>query len=217
MAIRIVLADDHRMIRDGLRALLDDEDGLEVVGEADTGRQAVELVRQCSPQIVVIDIDMPDLNGIEATRQIKAEFPRVKVIALSMHGDRKFISRMLQAGAQGYLLKDCAFDELGTAVRAVADDRTYLTEQVADQVVRDYVDRLSASDEAAATVLSAREREVLQLLVEGKTTKQAAEALFVSVKTIETHRKKMMDRLGISSMAELTKYAIREGLTSMDR
>jgi two-component system response regulator NreC len=216
MALRIIIADDHQMLRQGLRALLEGESGLEVVGEAENGHEAVRLCKRLKPDVVIMDVGMPELNGIEATRQCVTESPGVKILALSMHTDRRFASGMLQAGASGYLLKDAAFDELIQAVRAVAAGKTYLSPAITEVVVDDYVQRLAQGEGGVFTVLSAREREVLQCLAEGMSTKTIAETLHVSVKTIETHRQQIMNKLDIHSVAELTKYAVREGLTSLE-
>ncbi len=217
MSTRIILADDHGIMREGLRALLEKQPGIEVIAEAGNGRTTVELSRELKPDVVIIDISMPDLNGIEATRQIVAESPGVKVIALSMHSDRKFVREMLSAGASGYMLKDSAFEELDKAISTVNDNQTYLSPGVADTVVKDYLGKIVTDNSAASIALTNREREVLQLFAEGKTTKQIASLLCVSIKTIETHRKQIMDKLGLNSIAELTKYAIREGLTSLEK
>ena len=217
MSLKIILADDHSIMREGLRALLEKQPDIEVLAEAENGRTAVELSRDLKPDVVIIDIAMPDLNGIEATRQIVAESPGVKVIALSMHSDRKFVREMLSAGASGYMLKDSAFEELDKAISTVNDNQTYLSPGIADTVVKDYLGKIVTDNSAASIALTNREREVLQLFAEGKTTKQIASLLFVSIKTIETHRKQIMDKLGLDSIAELTKYAIREGLTSLEK
>ena len=217
MSLKIILADDHSIMREGLRALLEKQPDIEVLAEAENGRTAVELSRDLKPDVVIIDIAMPDLNGIEATRQIVAESPGVKVIALSMHSDRKFVREMLSAGASGYMLKDSAFEELDKAISTVNDNQTYLSTGIADTVVKDYLGKIVTDNSAASIALTNREREVLQLFAEGKTTKQIASLLFVSIKTIETHRKQIMDKLGLNSIAELTKYAIREGLTSLEK
>lgn len=216
MSVKIILADDHRIMREGLRALLEREAGIEVIAEADNGRTTVELSRELNPDVVVIDIGMPDLNGIDATRQIVSESPAVKVIALSMHSDRKFVREMLSAGASGYLLKDSAFEELGTALTTVLNNQTYLSPKIADTVVKDYLGKVEPKESKVSPALTKREREVLQLIAEGKTTKDIASQLYVSIKTIETHRKQIMDKVGLNSVAELTKYAIREGLTSLE-
>ena len=216
MSVKIILADDHRIMREGLRALLEREAGIEVIAEADNGRTTVELSRELNPDIVVIDIGMPDLNGIDATRQIVSDVPAVKVIALSMHSDKKFVREMLSAGASGYLLKDSAFEELGTALTTVINNQTYLSPKIADTVVKDYLGKVELKESKVSPSLTKREREVLQLIAEGKTTKDIASHLYVSIKTIETHRKQIMDKVGLNSVAELTKYAIREGLTSLE-
>ncbi len=214
--IRIILADDHQIVRIGLKALLGAEPDLEVMAEADNGRAALKLVQELSPDVVIMDISMPDLNGIEATRQITATSPGVKVIALSMHSDSLFVLNMLKAGAAGYLLKDCALEELVKAVRTVVRHKTYLSPGISDIVIKDFIGGVAASGTSVFSVLSPREREVLQMTAEGKNTSQIAESLFVSVKTVEAHRKQIMNKLGLNSVAELTKYAIRQGLTSLD-
>jgi len=216
MSIRVFLADDHQIVREGLRTLLEKQPGMEVVGEAKTGREAVQLVQGLLPHVIIMDIGMPDLNGIEATRQIVAKTQSVKVIALSMHSDRRFVVEMLKAGASGYLLKDSAFKELAQAIRAVMVNRVYLSPKIADLVIKDYI-RLSPKTEFSIfSLLTPRERQVLQLLSEGKTTKRIGSDLQVSVKTVETYRQQIMEKLNIHSIAELTKYAIREGLTSLE-
>jgi two-component system response regulator NreC len=216
MIIKILLADDHKIIREGLRSLLEKQTDMEVVAEAQDGFTTVRLVQKLAPNVVIMDIGMPEMNGIDATRQIIHESPGVKVIALSMHSDRRFVLQMLKAGASGYLLKDSAFEELITAIHTVVMGQPYLSPKVTDVVVKEYLHGLAKHETTVFTALTAREREVLQLLAEGKTTKQIASALTVSVKTIETHRQQLMEKLNIHSIAELTKYAIREGLTSLE-
>ncbi len=215
MAIKVLIADDHQIVRQGLRTLLERDPDLEVVAEAENGRSTVRLARESNPEVIIMDVAMPDLNGIEATRQIISEMPKVKVIALSMYADRRFVSNMLKAGASGYLLKDCASEELVRAIRVVLAHKTFLSPGVADIVVKDYVQTPMGPEASVFNVLSNREREVLQLMAEGKSTNQIAELLHVSVKTVETHRQQMMQKLKIHSVAELTKYAIREGLTTL--
>ena len=216
MSTKILLADDHRLFRDGLRALIEQQSGMEVVGEAEDGRTAVDLTRRLSPDVVIMDVGMPILNGIEATRQIVAETPGVKVIALSMHSDRQFVTGMFGAGASGYLLKDCAFEELINALHSVIKNLTYMSPEISTIVVEDYVHRVSKSDDAIPDALTPRAREVLQLLAEGMNTKQLASHLNISVKTVEAHRRQIMEKLNLHSIAELTKYAIRTGLTSVE-
>ena len=217
MSIRILLADDHQMLRDGLRAVLASEADIEVVGEAADGRAAVEMARSLAPDAVVMDIGMAGLNGVEATRQIKAENPKVKVIALSTYSDKRYVLSMLEVGASGYVLKAAAVDEMCRAVRAVAEGKRYLSPDVAGVVVDA---RFRAPDEPGASlssILGSREREVLQLLAEGHSSPEIARRLHIAPSTVETHRRNIMRKLDVHSVAELTKYAIREGLTPLDR
>ena len=216
MNTKILLADDHKIIREGLRALLEKEPDMEVVGEAQDGITTVRLAKKFLPNIVIMDIGMRDMNGIDATRQIISETQGVKVIALSMHSDRRFVLQMLKAGASGYLLKDSAFEELASAIKTVMAGQPYLSPKITDVVIKEYIVSLPKNEESVFTKITTREREVLQLLAEGKATKQIAAFLNVSVKTIETHRQQIMEKLDIHSVAELTKYAIREGLTSLE-
>ena len=214
--IRIILADDHQIVRQGLRILLEAETDMKIVAEADNGRKVLKLAQELLPDVIIMDLSMPELNGIEATRQILSGAPEVKVIALSMHSDSLFVLNMIKSGASGYLLKDCALEELVKAIRAVVDDKTYLSPGVSDIVIRDFVTGWQTTNSSAFSVLSPREREVLQLMAEGRSTNQIADGLCVSVKTVEAHRKQVMTKLGIHSVAELTKYAIRQGLTSLE-
>ena len=214
--IRIMLADDHQIVRQGLRGLLEAEPDIEIIAEADNGRNVLKLAQELLPDVIIMDLSMPELNGIEATRQILSGAPDVKVIALSMHSDSLFVLNMIKAGALGYLLKDCALEELVKAIRAVFDHKTYLSPGVSDIVIRDFVTGWQTTNSSVFSVLSPREREVLQLMAEGRSTNQIAEGLCISVKTVEAHRKKIMTKLVIHSLAELTKYAIRQGLTSLE-
>ena len=216
MSIRIILADDHKIILDGLGSLLEKETGMEVIAEADDGRKTVELARKLSPDVIIMDIGMPNMNGVEATRQIVADAPKVKVIGLSMHSDRSFVGEMLKAGASGYLLKKSAFEELVVAIRTVVANKTYLSPEITGIIVEEYVSHSSKSDQSPSSVLTSKEREVLQLLSEGKTAKEIALILHTSVSTMETHRSHIMKKLDINSIPQLTKYAIREGLTSLE-
>lgn len=216
MTLRVLLVDDHAIVRDGLRALLTKQSDIEVVAEASDGKTAVRLAGEVSPDVVVMDVALPELSGIDATQQIAEEHPEVKVLALSMHTDKRYVVSMLRAGAAGYLLKDSAFDELVRAIRQVHRGETYLGTRVASVVVDDYLDTLSRSAAAEPSVLTARERQVLKLVAEGKSTKDIAAALSVSAKTVETHRAHLMSKLQLRSVAELTKYAIRHGLTSLE-
>ena len=216
MSIKILLADDHTIMQAGLRSLLEKEPDMEVMAEAQDGRRAVELTNKLIPDVVIMDISMRDLNGIDATRQITARHSQVKVIALSMHRDEQFVAGMLNAGASGYLLKDCAAEELTYAVRAVCKNQTYLSPGVAAIVAKGFIRNLTKQDPADPSSLTSREREVLQLLSEGMQSKEIATTLNISVRTIETHRRQIMDKLDIHSISELTKYAIRQGITSLD-
>ncbi len=215
MATRILLADDHTIVREGLRSIIEHEMGMEVVALAGSGNAAVDLARAHRPEVVVIDITMPGMNGIEATRQILRELPSVKVIALSMHASKDIVSEMLKAGASAYLLKDSAVDELGLALKSVLSGKFYISPEITGTVVGDYVVRLT-DESSSAPKLTGREREVLQLIAEGKSMKEIAAALKLSVKTIETYRQTLMNRLNIHNIAELTKYAVREGLTPLE-
>jgi DNA-binding NarL/FixJ family response regulator len=214
--MRILLVDDHAIIRQGLCSLLEKQSDIEVVGGVEDGRQAVDSARKLAPNLVIMDISMPNLNGIDATRKIAEEISGVKIIALSIHSSRRFVAEMLKAGASGYILKDCLFDELMEAIKTVLGGGIYLSPKITDVVIDDYVQRLSKQDQPNGPILSDREREVLQLLAEGKSTKQIALSLHVSTKTIESNRRNIMGKLSINSVAELTKYAVREGLTPLE-
>jgi len=216
MKVRILLADDHQIMREGLKALLGKHTSIEVIAEAENGIEALSIARQERPDVIVMDIAMPDINGIEVTRQIKSELSDIKIIALSMHSDRRFVSEVLKAGASGYVLKHAAFEDLEKAIKAVMMNRTFLSADVLESVVSEYVSQLSNSEYEAYRQLSDRERQVLQLLAEGNSTKEIAFKLHVSVKTIESHRQNIMNKLGIRTLAGLTKFAVREGLTSLD-
>ncbi len=216
MSIKIVLADNHKLMRDGLKALLEKHTDMEVIAEAADGRELLRLIGKLAPDVAVVDVVMPNLNGIEAVRQITAQFPEVKVVALSMHLNKQFVVGMLRAGASAYLVKDCAFGELHQAISAVVANHTYLSPRISDTVVEQFLCNSSSStDHHGPSALTPREREILQLLAEGKDTNQLAAQLHVSVKTVGTHRQHIMSKLKIHSLAELTKYAIREGITSL--
>jgi len=215
MAVNIILADDHTLFREGLLSILNAELEFKVVAQADNGREVVKLARKEPVDVIIMDIAMPELNGIEATRQLTQEHPKIKVVALSMHSDRHFVTGMLKAGAKAYLLKDCAGSELIKAVREVLLDRYYISQDISTTVLNDYVGKLVGEDKEAAE-LSSREREVLQLIAEGKPTQEIANTLFISVKTVEAHRSKIKAKLKLNSIPELTKYAIRKGLTSLE-
>lgn len=211
--VKILIADDHQMMRAGLRALLEQQPGVKVIAEAGDGRTAVRLAQQLAPDVVVMDINMPDLNGVEATRQICAQGRGPKVIALTGYAPTTFAVEMLNAGASAYVLKTGAADELTKALEAVYAGKIYLSPEVSHEAMNKTPHQANGHDSVFAK-LSAREREVLQLLAEGKATKEVANRLNVSIKTVETHRRNLMEKLDMHSVAALTKYAIREGITS---
>jgi len=213
MPIRVLIVDDHVVVRTGIRATLEKTSDIQVVGEAQNGQEALRAVQQHKPDIVVMDVELPELNGIEATEQILQRHT-AKVIALSAFNNVRYVRRMLKAGAAGYLLKSCALNELVVALRTVHQGRHYLSPQLTQLVFRDYVKRLPSSEEQLAG-LTLKEREVLQLIAEGKSTAEIAEHLLLSTSTIATHRAHIMDKLGLTSVADLVKFAIREGLTSV--
>jgi len=216
MKIKVLLADDHKIFRDGLRTLIEKEAGMEVVAEAENGRKTIKLTEKLAPNVIIMDVSMPDMNGIEATRRIMAGRPDVKVIALSMHSDQRFVLDMLEAGASGYLLKDCAFDELAVAIRQVTAGNTYLSPKIADVVVKGYLSKTPDSGLTKSVLLTSREREILQLIAEGSTSREIAEHVYLSIKTVETHRRNIMQKLNMRSIADLTRYAIREGLVALN-
>jgi DNA-binding NarL/FixJ family response regulator len=213
--VKILLSDDHRILRTGLRVLLESQPGFEVVAEAEHGRAALRLSKKLSPDVAIMDITMPDLNGIEATRKILDASPKTKIIMLSVHTEQHFVAEVLKAGASGYVLKHCSFDEILAAIRAVLAGETYLCPQIASVVRDDYLRRL-LQETSSSSSLTPREREVIQLIAEGKTTKEIAFALNLSIKTVEAHRQRIMEKLDIHSIADLTKYAIREGITTIE-
>jgi DNA-binding NarL/FixJ family response regulator len=212
-SIRVVLADDHRMILAALRAMLDKEADIAVVGEASDGLALLELVAQEAPDVAVVDIGMPGMNGIEATRRMISAWPRLNVIALSAYTDKRFVLEMLNAGARGYLVKASAGDELARAIRAIVQGRTYLCPEVAGAVVEAMRGKPPLTGGGTGVKLGQREREVLALLAEGKSSPEIAARMHIAASTVEVHRRNIMLKLDLHSIAELTKYAIREGLT----
>jgi two-component system, NarL family, response regulator NreC len=206
--IRILLADDHAVVRQGFRMILSAHADLEIVGEAGNGREAVELAASLRPDVVVMDVAMPELNGIEATRRLTADNPHIRVVALSMHKDSVYVREILRAGARGYLLKDSVADDLVAAVRAVAGGEGYLSPAISNAVLDDY--RKHVTD--PIDLLSSREREVLQMLAEGKTNKEIAVILNLSVYTVDAHRGRIMEKLNVHSINELVRFAVRKGL-----
>lgn len=217
MNIAVFLVDDHATVREGLRFLLEAQPEIKVVGVASNGREAVHQVAQLHPDVVIMDIAMPELNGIEATLQIKSECPRSQVIILSMHSSNEQIFRALQAGARGYLLKETAGLEVATAVRAVHAGRRYLSAEVSEKLIDEYMQQ-RALDEAKSplTRLSPREREILQLVVEGQASVDIAAALSISPRSVETYRRRLMQKLGITNLPDLVKFAISHGLTRLE-
>ena len=213
--IRLFIADDHELFREGLRSLLSREKDIEIVGSASDGLEAVNAVRQLKPEVVLMDVTMPNMNGIQATEKICSEFPEIAVIVISMHNDRRFIAEALKAGARGYVLKESSPELMLDAIRSVSRKEIYLSPKVCTVLVGDYLRLLRNEDVVCASPLSEREIEVLQLLVKGRNSKQVADALFISKNTVDTHRRRIMDKLGCESMAELTKYAIREGFLTL--
>ncbi len=216
MSIKILLADDHEIVRYGLRCVIEEQPDMEVVGDAVNGRTAINLTHQLKPDVVIMDISMPDMNGIEATRRIRKEIPDTKVIVLSMHHKRQFVIDMLKSGVSGYILKTKVHEDLIRAIKAAVADEVYLSSKITGIVAHDIASNLPTSDKSAYAILTPREREVLQLISEGKSTKKSALHLNVSIKTIESTRRQIMQKLDIHNVADLTKYAINEGLTSLD-
>jgi DNA-binding NarL/FixJ family response regulator len=212
--IRVLQADDHAVVRDGLRVLLDAQPDIEVLAGAATGREAVRLVLQLHPDVVIMDIAMPELNGIEATQQIHDASPSTQVLILSMHSTTEHIFRALQAGARGYLLKDSAGTEVVDAVRAVHAGRRYLSQKIASTVIDDYISERHRASPLDS--LSRRERQILQLVAEGKSSAEAGAMLFLSPKTVDTYRSRMMQKLGIDDLPSLVKFAIQHGVTQLD-
>jgi DNA-binding NarL/FixJ family response regulator len=214
--IRILLADDHTLVRAGIRSLLEKMPAVEVVAEAADGRTALELIRKHSPSLVLMDIAMRELNGLQATERIARQFPAVRVIILSMHANEEYVLQALRSGAAGYLLKDAATVELELAIKAVTRGETYLSPAISKSVIEQYLARLKGGETPPAN-LTLRQREILQLIAEGRNTKEIASMLGISVKTVEAHRSQVMDRLGIHDVAGLVRYAIRTGLVSPER
>lgn len=215
--MRVLLADDHQITREGLAALIDKEPDLEVVGQAGTGREAIDLAGELQPDVVVMDISMPDLNGIDATREIVRRQPAIRVVGLSMYSDSRYAASLFAAGGAGYVLKKRAFRDLAEALRTAANGQRYVSPELGGDVMREYVERINGAEAAAFSLLTMREREVLQLVAEGRTNREIAAGLHISVKTVDTHRRHIMEKLDLHTVAELTKYAVRHGLTDAQR
>ena len=216
MSMKVLLADDHEIVREGFKALIEKQPDMSVIAEAANGKEAIRLARELTPDVVVMDVAMPELNGIEATKQIAGLEGPIRIVALSIHSESHYVGEMLKAGASGYLLKNCAFQELARAIRAVMEGRTYLSEKVQCMAAEDEAGGEVRKAGPNADLLSPREKEVLQLLAEGWISKEIASRLHVSVRTVDAHRQHIMDKLGIRSIAELTRFAIREGITFLD-
>lgn len=214
--MRVVIADDHGIVREGLRSLLDKQPDVEVVGEGDDGQTAVQLTDSLCPDIVIMDMSMPNLNGIEATRLILKQNPATRVIILSMHSDRQIVKETLEAGASAYVQKTHLFDEMRRALETVMEGGRYLSPRITDVIIDDYVGQSAEGEPGEVIKLTSRERRIVQMVAEGKTVKEIARILHISPKTADTNRRQIMNKLNISSVAELTKYALREGLTSLE-
>ena len=215
MTIRIIIADDHGIMREGLAAMLGRQADLQIVAQACDGLELVRLARELNPDLVITDLSMPGLNGIEAVGRLRADAPDIKVLCLSVHQEKRLAAAVMDAGASGYLLKDCAFEELLRAVRSVLANQTYISPRIAGALVQHYRER-PPRGHSAFTELTGREREVVQLIAEGYTTKAIAERLHLSAKTIGTHREHIMEKLRLNGTAQLTRYAIREGLADLE-
>jgi DNA-binding NarL/FixJ family response regulator len=214
MSIKVLIADDHQLFREGLVTLLSDDPNIEVIGQVEDGKEAIEQAKRLGPDILIMDIGMPVVNGIEATGILNKEHPDVKVIGLTMHAEKNFVKGMLEAGAYGYLFKNCAYDELILAINTVSSGNKYLSNEITDVLIHEYIGKQN-DVEAIDPILSERELEVLKLLAEGKSSNEIAEQLFVSVKTIGTHKQHIYEKLNLSSTADLVKYAIKKGIISL--
>lgn len=210
--IKLILVDDHKLLRDGLRNIIEQRSNMHIIGEASDGREGIKICSKLMPDVVVMDVAMPGLNGIEAAKQIHKAFPKIKIIGLSMHSTKQFIQGMFKAGAYGYLLKDGDSDELITAITTVMENKKYLSKDINQE----FLTLLKSGKVIEKAKLSSREKEVLQLIAEGKSSKEIADILFLSPKTVDVHRNNIMKKIDLHTIPELTKYAIQEGLTSLD-
>ena len=215
MKTNILIADDHQLFREGMVNLLSDASNIDIIAQAENGKEAVELAIIHNPDIIIMDIRMPELSGVQATERIKDQLPDMKIIALSMHSEKHYVKGMLEAGASGYLFKNCTYTQLINAIETVQAGKKYLGDEITDVLIDDYLDNKTENGEAPAE-LTERELEVLKLYADGKTTREISEELFVSVKTVGTHRQHIQEKLGIKTTVEMIKYAIREGLITLD-
>ena len=215
--IKVLVADDHTILRQGIKSLLANEEEIEVIGEAKNGREALTIIEETLPDVILMDIAMPGLNGLEATRRIKKKFPRMKVLVLTMYTNEEYIFQILNAGANGYLVKETAFQDLISAIKAVYKNEAFMSPSISKKVINSYIKRAQNDEKQTCEILTTREREILQLIVEGNSSKKIAEILFISPKTVETHRTHIMDKLNIHNRTGLVKYAIRKGIVDVDK
>ncbi|MDX1777246.1 MAG: response regulator transcription factor [Thermodesulfobacteriota bacterium] len=215
--IKVLVADDHTILRQGIKSLLANEEEIEVIGEAKNGREALTIIEETLPDVILMDIAMPGLNGLEATRRIKKKFPRMKVLVLTMYTNEEYIFQILNAGANGYLVKETAFQDLISAIKAVYKNEAFMSPSISKKVINSYIKRAQNDEEVTCEVLTTREREILQLIAEGNSSKKIAELLFISPKTVETHRTHIMDKLNIHNRTGLVKYAIRKGIVDVEK
>lgn len=214
MTTKVLIADDHQLFREGLVNLLSSAPDIEVIAEAEDGKDATEKTKKLKPDVLLIDIGMPHMNGIEATRVLKKDMPELKIIAVSMHSDRQFVKGILEAGADGYLLKNCTYRQLIDAIQSVNSGKKYLSDDITEMIIKGYLDP-SDTEAESYTELSEREMEILKLYAEGKSTREISEKLFISVKTVGTHKQHILEKLGLKTNADLVKYAIKEGLIQL--
>lgn len=215
MRIKVLIADDHQLFREGLANLLFSAENIEVIAQAKDGNEAIEKVKHFKPDVVLLDIAMPILNGIEATKKIKALFPEIKTITVSMHSDKQYVKGALEAGADGYLLKNCTYRQLTDAIQSVYDGKKYLSQDITELVISGYLTP-SATDTNEYSTLSEREKDIFLLFAEGKSTKEISDKLFISVKTVNTHKQNILDKLGLKSNADIVKYALKNGLIRLE-
>lgn len=215
MKIKVVVADDHQLFREGIANLLENDEAIQVIGQAENGQIAIEKVKELKPDILLTDIAMPEMNGMEATRKLKKQFPDLKIVALSMHSDKQFVKGMLEAGTDAYLLKNCTHKQLLEAVHTVYSGKKYLSQDITELVISGYLDGPDTTDDKYDQ-LSEREKEIFLLLAEGVSTREIGETLFISVKTVGTHKQNILEKLELKNSSEVVKYALKKGLTQLD-